>query len=353
MNKNKRQIFVVEDEPADVTAIVSALGEQYDLRVFLTGESAIAALAGGTPDLVLLDVMLPRHDGYSICEALKKNASTSEVPIIFLTSLTATVDEEKALLMGAADFIRKPIEPSIVRMRVQNQIRNLFQASHIRKLTDRLLDEKASKTLQDLTVTLLASMDPLTGRHIEKTSEMFSLVMANYAAAYPGRLDPSTIPVMSKASVLHDIGLVGIPQYILSKEGPLAPEEHARMRLHPRLGGDMIKSLEGKVGKSPFLRFAREMALYHHERWDGTGYPHGLNEHDIPLSARIMSVVDAYDALTSARPYRPSLSHETVFRIITEGDGKTCPEHFDPEVLHAFMLSELDLRVLLAKKHEL
>lgn len=342
----KDQIFIVEDEPADIDLIVAALEDDYDLRVFTTGESAISALAEGPPDLMLLDVTLPGHDGFSVCRELKNGSSTRDVPVIILTSRTHKTDEERSLVIGAADFIRKPIEPSILRMRVRNQIQRNFRKPRQRTDTGRLLHERECDTILNLTVILLKSVDPLTGVHIEKTSEVFSRVLESYAARYGCRLELADIQAMAKASVLHDIGKVGIPHQILGKKGPLDPEEFARMQLHARIGGKIIDSLEVKLGKTPFLNYAREMALFHHEKWDGTGYPHRIGGRDIPLSARIMSLVDVYEALASRRSYRAALSHETVIRIITEGDQRIRPGHFDPEVLQAFVLVKDELRAL-------
>ncbi len=337
MEMKKNKVFIIEDNPTDISLILESMGDDYDISVYTDGESALSAMQTECPSLVLLDVMLPGMGGFEICRLMKGTAVTREIPIIFLTSMTKNIHEKKSLLLGAADFIRKPIEPEILRRRVQNQMYILSQTSFQRMQTSSLLYLKECETIQNMSVLLLKSMDQQTGEHIEKTRDLFYLLAEAYAAKFPDLLSPDEIETMARASTLHDIGKVGIPSHILTKKGSLTSEEITQVQQHTSIGASVIESLEFKLGKNSFLKHAREMALFHHEKWDGTGYPKGLRGEEIPVSARIMALVDVYEALTGVRSYRAGLSTEAACRIITEGDGRTKQGDFDPEVLKVFV----------------
>lgn len=343
MKLKKHTVFIIEDNPVDISLILEALGDDYDLRVFTSGQNVFKALDKDSPDVILLDIMLPGIGGFAICERLKAAPSTRGIPVLFLTSHDTSDYEEKALAMGAVDFVGKPVEPTILNHRVRNQV-DIFRQSSARQMEAgmRLLQSE-NETMQHMAVTLLRVMDPHTGNHIENTKKLFTILAERFSSLHPNLLDLETVDVMAQASALHDIGKAGIPPRILCKKGPLSSEEFEEMRKHTRIGAEIIETLESVMGRSDFLRYSREMALFHHEKWDGTGYPIGLRGESIPLSARLMSLVDVYEALTSMRVYREAAPHETVCRIILEGDGRIVPGHFDPRVLEAFRVAQMEL----------
>jgi len=346
MDRKKRTIFIIEDNPIDIALILQALGNEYDLRVFTSGETVSRIMEQDPPSLVLLDIMLPGISGFAICEYLKATTSTSKIPVIFLTSQTKTTHETKALALGATDFIRKPIEPGVLKHRVHNQMEILRYLELQQTQASKRILQAECETIQNMAVILLKAIDLQTGKHIENTQRLFTLLAKGFAAMYPGLLDPDTISSMARASVLHDIGKAGIPSQILSKNGPLTSEEIARIRQHPQLGAEIIESLENVVGQSSYTTYSSEMALFHHEKWDGSGYPFGLKGEEIPLSARLMALVDVYEALVSTRSYRAALPHEDAFRIIIKGDNRILPGHFDPKVLEAFRRIEQEFAFL-------
>lgn len=340
---NRLILYVIEDSPIDIAMILETLGDAYDIRVYSSGESALLAMEIDRPSLVLLDVMLPIIDGFEVCRRIKITESIRDIPIIFLTTLNSRMDEEKSLLMGAADFIRKPIEPSILKHRVLNQVQLIekFRDQQIRSCE--IISQRECEVIQNTAIVLLRSMDPHTGQHIANTQEIFALLAKGYRTICSEIKDVEHLETMARASTLHDIGKACIPLDILDKKGPLNLQEIHQVRQHTLIGGNIIKSLENVLGYSSFLGFAGEMALFHHEKWDGTGYPYGLRHEKIPLSARIMALVDVYEALTSRRPYRESLTHEEAYHILTKGDGRIHNGHFDPQVLVAFSLVQHDM----------
>ncbi|MDD2462804.1 MAG: response regulator [Desulfobulbus sp.] len=343
---NREIIYVIEDSPLDIALILETIGDAYDIRVYTSGESALSAIKNDRPSLVLLDVVLPDIDGFEVCRKIKTTEFTRDIPIVFLTTLNSTMDEEKSFLMGAADFIRKPIEPSILKHRVLNQVQLLEKYHDQQMRSCEIISQREGEVIQHTAIVLLKSMDPHTGEHIANTQQIFTLLAKGYRTICQEIHDVEQFETMALASALHDIGKTCIPVDILDKKGPLNLQEVHQVRQHTLIGGNIIKSLETVLGNSNFLRFAGEMALFHHEKWDGTGYPYGLSHDKIPLSARIMALVDVYEALTSRRPYRKSLTHKEAYHIITKGDGRIHNGHFDPQVLVAFSLMQHDLAAL-------
>jgi putative two-component system response regulator len=320
-------ILVVDDAEANIDILVEALGEDFDVSVALDGESALESVADQEPDLILLDIMMPGIDGYEVCKRLKEDENTRNIPVIFLTAMVEEQDEAKGLALGAVDYITKPFSPELVKSRVRNQLELKLHRDHLEDLVaqrTRQLREGYVDTVHRLT---LASeyKDPETGAHIKRISY--------YTKELAQRLGLG-IEFAEKifyASPMHDIGKVAIPDAILLKQGPLDDDEWATMKTHPSIGARIMEGSD-----SPFLTMAVDIAWCHHERWDGKGYPRGLKGEKIPLTARIMNITDQYDALRSIRPYKPAFNQEETVSIITEGDGRTMPDHFDPQVLAAF-----------------
>ncbi|MBK7004653.1 MAG: two-component system response regulator [Burkholderiales bacterium] len=339
-------VLVVDDTPDNLTLISDLLMDRYRVRVANSGERALKiAASDDAPDLILLDIMMPGMDGYEVCTRLKNGAATRDIPVIFLTAKVTVEDEERGLALGAVDYITKPISPPIVLARVATQLalkgaadflrdKNVYLESEVRQRTAEL------SAIQDVTIMAMASLaetrDSDTGNHIRRTQYYVRALaetlrtQARFAAA----LDDKTIETLFKSAPLHDIGKVGIPDRILLKPGRFEPHEFEIMKTHTTLGRDAIQRAEDQLGMQvDFLRVAKEIALSHQEKWDGSGYPQGLAGDAIPVSARLMAVADVYDALISRRVYKEGMPHDKAVRIITEGRGN----HFDPDIVDAFL----------------
>lgn len=339
-------VLVVDDTPDNLLLMTDLLKDRYRVRAANSGEKALRILqADPLPDLILLDVMMPGLSGYQVAEQLKGDVRTQAIPIIFLTSMSATEDEIRGLALGAADYITKPISPPLVMARVATQLKLKAAADFLRDQNDFLEQEVRRRTrevtaIQDVTIHAMASLaetrDNETGNHIRRTQHYVRL-LAELLCEHPRfrhYLTDDTISLLFKSAPLHDIGKVGIPDRILLKPGGFTPEEFEIMKTHTTLGRDAIQHAEDQLGVDvDFLRLAKEIAYGHQEKWDGTGYPEGIAADDIPIGARLMAVADVYDALISRRVYKAGLPHAQAVEIIRQGRGK----HFDPDICDAFV----------------
>lgn len=344
-DNNRPTILVVDDTLPNLLLIVNLLKKNYRIKVTDNGFKALELARAEPPDLILLDIMMPVMDGFEVCRRLKADEITRHVPVIFITSKTEIEDQELGFSIGAVDFIHKPISPPIVIARVKTHLeisawRNSLQNHNqwLQKEIDQRLSEL--NHLQDATICVMVSLaefrDETTGNHIRRTSEYVGMLAAELAKLphYRELLTPSVIEQMRKSAPLHDIGKIAIPDEILLKPGKHTPEEFAIMKTHAQHGWDMLKQAGYYMGEhGEYLTIAMEIAGYHHEKWDGTGYPRGLKGAEIPISARLMALADVFDALLSSRPYKPAMSIEETLAIILEGKGT----HFDPEVVDTFL----------------
>jgi len=349
----KKTVLVVDDTPDNLSLMSNLLKNDYKVKVANNGEKALKiAATDPPPDLILLDIMMPGMDGYEVCQFLKRNSATANIPVIFLTAKAEVEDEKKGLEFGAVDYITKPVSPPIVMARVKNHLALKAHADFLRDKSAYLESEVERRTkeviaIQDVTILAMASLaetrDSDTGNHIRRTQF--------YAKALAEKLKPNErfnalmtnhyINMLFKSAPLHDIGKVGIPDRILLKPGRFTPEEFEIMKTHTTLGKEAIDHAEAQLGMSvEFLAMAKEIALYHQEKWDGSGYPEGLAGDAIPVSARLMAVADVYDALISRRVYKEGMPHEKAVEIIQEGKGK----HFDPDMVDAFMAIQEEFR---------
>ncbi|BAE50643.1 response regulator [Paramagnetospirillum magneticum] len=352
---DRATILVVDDSPDDVWLMSELLKADYRVKVANSGERGLKiAMGNERPDLVLLDVMMPDIDGYEVCRQLKTDSRTHDIPVIFLTSKTRMAEEKRGLDMGAVDYITKPFSPSIVLARVKAHLRLKSSADFLRD-QNRFLEREVAKRTKDVTavkdVTILAmaslaeTRDLMTGNHIRRTQYYMS-ALATALQDHPRfapLLDEAAITMLFKSAPLHDIGKIGIPDCILLKPGRLTPEEFEVMKTHAALGRNAIESAERWLGtRLEFLTMAKEITHYHHERWDGDGYPEGLSGDDIPVSARLMAVADVYDALISRRVYKEPIPHaEAVDIIIRDKGGR-----FDPDVVDAFVGIQDEFRAI-------
>lgn len=336
----------MDDSTDNLTLMAELLKDLYTVKVANNGEKALKYLQGETlPDLILLDIMMAGLSGYDVIRELKSIPRTRDIPIIFLTAMSAPEDEKKGLELGAVDYITKPISPSIVLARVKTQLQVKVISDFLHDKTLFLETEVAKRTqeilaIQDVTILAMASLaetrDLGTGNHIRRTQN-YVKALAHRLKTHPNFsyfLSEQMVDTLFKSAPLHDIGKVGIPDNILLKPGKLTPEEFEIMKTHTTLGRDAIKHAEKQLGvQVEFLRIAKEIAYYHQEKFDGSGYPTGASGNDIPISARLMAVADVYDALISRRVYKELMSHKTAVKIILEGKGK----HFDPDIVDAFL----------------
>ena len=342
---SKATILVVDDTPDNITLLCSLLEGQYRNKVAINGEKALKiARSSPRPDLILLDIMMPGMDGYEVCRQLKADPATRDIPVIFLTAKTQEGDEAKGFEVGAVDYITKPIVPPILLARVHTHLA-LGEARHSLELQNDMLEQQVEArtrqlaALQDAIIIAMASLaetrDNDTGHHILRTQHYVRelAICLQGSDKYRDQLNDNAIEILFKTAPLHDIGKVGVPDQILLKPGRLTPEEFEEMKQHTIYGRDTIIAAEKNM-PSPenFLHTARELIYYHHEKWDGSGYPEGLAGETIPLSARLMAVADVYDALIAKRIYKEAMPHEEAVKIIEAGAGS----HFDPDVIAAF-----------------
>lgn len=317
-------ILVVDDTPENIDVLVGILGEDYQVRAARGGEQALKLVHKAPPDLILLDIMMPDIDGFEVCRRLKEDFTTRHIPIIFVTAKIEMKDELAGLDLGAVDYITKPVSPPIVRARVRTHLalydQNRELERQVRARTAELHDTRL-KVIQRLG-RAAEYKDNETGTHVIRMSH-YSKILGLAAGMSEAEAD-----TLMNAAPMHDIGKIGIPDHILRKRGRLDDDEWQVMRTHPDIGGEII----GDDG-SELLTMARIIALTHHEKWNGGGYPRGLRGEAIPRVSRIVAIADVFDALTSPRPYKRAWSIEDAVAMLQEGAGV----HFDPQLVKLFI----------------
>ena len=309
---HRPRLLLVDDEPTNLQLLRQILQADYRLLFATDGARALQLAKEQRPDLILLDIMMPGMDGYAVCETLKSQPLTAHIPVIFITALTDIHDETRGFDVGAVDYITTPVSPPVVRARVRTQLSLVHT------------DELRASRLQIVQCLGRAAeyKDNETGRHVIRMS-LYAQQLALAAGCSAAWAED-----LLHAAPMHDIGKIGIPDAVLLKPGPLDAPEWEVMRTHPHIGAEIIGNHGAHV-----LQLARSIALAHHEKWDGSGYPHGLAGEAIPLEARICAIVDVFDALTSTRPYKKPWSTEDAVAHIQSQAGK----HFEPRLVDLFV----------------
>ena len=344
---NKAKIMVVDDDPATLALLNTLLVVHgNEVVVFPTGAIALSALRNYLPDLILLATNITDTDAYEICRKLKQDVRWRDIPVIMLSDNQDPANKMRAFHLGAVDYIAKPFHFEELRARIAVFL-NLCMLEG--RLKFQQMVEKKVREISDAqqaTIFALAKLaeqrDEDTGAHLERVREYCRLLAIHLGdgSPYSHYITPEFIDCIRNASPLHDIGKVAIPDSILLKPGKLTDDEFEIMKTHSVLGAENLQQVYNLYSGNTFIGMGIEIALYHHERWNGTGYPDGLVGRNIPLPARIMAVADFYDALRSDRCYRKGFKHEKVRMMLLEGDGT----HFDPELIKTFLALEDEFR---------
>ncbi|MBS1189782.1 MAG: response regulator receiver modulated metal dependent phosphohydrolase [Rhodocyclaceae bacterium] len=344
-------ILLVDDDPVNLDILARLLRPYYEVLAAPSGERALEVVAGpAKPDLILLDVLMPGMNGYGVLARLREDPATRDIPVIFVTGLDSTADEERGLELGAVDYITKPYRASIILARVHTQLELRRARQWLANQVVYLEAEVARRTqdiqlAQDITIRALAELaetrDSETGNHIRRTQE-YMHILAKRLQSHPrfsAFLTDKVVELLTKSAPLHDIGKVGIPDQILLKPGKLTAEEWRIMKTHCLLGADAIERAVHEANHSvDFLDMAQQIAHYHHEKWDGSGYPEGRQADAIPVPARLMALADAFDAIVSLRSYKRPVPAEKAKELIARERG----HQFDPDMVDAFLASYPD-----------
>ncbi|MDI4652344.1 MULTISPECIES: two-component system response regulator [Pseudoalteromonas] len=308
----RARILVVDDEPANLKVIREVLANDYRLSFAKSGELALQLIENEPPKLILLDIMMPDMSGFEVCKVLKANPKTAHIPVIFVTALSHEQDESEGFALGAVDYITKPISPAIVRARVKNHL-SLVQAEQL-QLAHIDLIQRLGRAAE--------YKDTDTGEHIARMSRYSKVLALAYG------MSEYEAEQLKQAAPMHDVGKIGIPDSVLLKPGRLNENEYEHMKQHALIGAKILEN-----STSPLLQLAHKLALEHHEKWDGTGYPYGLKGEEISIEGRIVTIADVFDALTSKRPYKKAWTVEEALDLLKDEAGK----HFDPQLVDLFI----------------
>ncbi|MCK8109019.1 two-component system response regulator [Pseudoalteromonas sp. A3] len=325
-SNDKPRILIVDDEPANLKVMREVLGNQYRMSFAKSGAAALALLEKEQPKLILLDIMMPDMNGFEVCEILKSTPALSHIPIIFVTALGDESDEFKGFELGAVDYITKPISPAIVRARVKTHL-SLVQAEQLKQAHVDLVHRLGRAA---------EYKDTDTGEHIARMSQYSKLLALEFG------MGEQQAELLRQAAPMHDVGKIGIPDAILLKPGRLTPDEFDHMKQHAAIGAQILAN-----SSSPLLQLAHKLALEHHEKWDGSGYPNGLKGEHISVEGRIVAIADVFDALTSKRPYKEAWGVEEALEHMQAQAGK----HFDPHLINLFV-NKLDTIIAIKNAYQ-
>ncbi|MBI5925148.1 MAG: response regulator [Aquabacterium sp.] len=324
-------ILVADDSPQNIELLSKVLGQDYRIKVATSGEKALAiAYSDEPPDLILLDIMMPDLSGHEVCRRIKANPDRRRIPIIFVTAMSTVEDESLGLSLGAVDYITKPISPPLVQARVRTHLALYDQSRELERMVAQRTSELVATRQQIIRRLGRAAefKDNETGNHVIRMSHICRLI------AQQAGLGPEAVQLLFQTAAMHDVGKIGISDQILLKPGPLNPEERKAIRQHPQMGADIIGRHDNEL-----LATARTIALTHHERWDGAGYPQGLKGEQIPLFGRIVAIADVFDALMNRRPYKEAMSASQALAVMAEERAGA----FDPTLLDCFFQQQFEI----------
>jgi putative two-component system response regulator len=333
----ERPVILAVDDSPDILALVkkALAGEYFVLTAADPGTALELAAGSPRPDLVLLDVEMPGASGFEVCRVLKSEGSTADIPVVFLTGNTDAHAQVEGLELGAVDYITKPISAAVLRARVRNHIALASRRIELERLVRERTEQVESTRLQ-LIRRLSRAMEyhesAAVGNRVVRLSQ-YARLLSEAAGA-----KPAVAEMMMTAAPLHDIGKLAVPAELLRKRGKLSAPDWERVKRHPELGAEIIGEHD-----DPLLKIARQMALYHHEHWDGSGYPEGIKGADIPWPGRMMAIVDSFESMTTTQFYRAPLNVLEAAAEIQEGSGR----RFDPKLVEAFRKALPQMRKVL------
>lgn len=353
LNREKRKILMIDDVTLNHLTARDVLSDTYEIYDAYSAKEGFDILSYAEPDLILLDIVMPEMSGMEMLDIIKSNPQYKNIPVIFLTAETRPESEVEGFNKGIVDYITKPFVPVIMKKRIATQI----ALSEYERFLEDKIEKKVREVEQmyDIITTsfagLVESRDGITGGHLKNTSIYFSAFI-NYLKdeeEYKSQLTGNIVKKACRCAPLHDVGKIAIKDSILQKPESLTNQEFDYMKIHSIVGGELFNYLENHIPDEEFAKIAAQITRYHHERWDGNGYPDKLKGEDIPLLARIMSIVDVYDALTSKRPYKEPYTHEKAMAIIAAASGS----QFDPNLIKHFMNMGDSIKECLDAKEEM
>jgi putative two-component system response regulator len=344
MNSDRKTIFLVDDNLTNLTVGKTALAEHYNVFTLNSGEKLLKMLEKNIPDLILLDVEMPEMSGYDVIKIIKDKEETKHIPVIFLTARDDVEGELEGLSLGAIDYITKPFSPMLLLKRIETHLLIEFQRKELVNYNNNLQEmvEKKTKSVLELQNAILKTVselvefrDNITGGHIERTTNYLAVLLdaAQVIGLYEDEIASWDLKLVLQSAQLHDVGKIAVRDSILQKPSKLTNDEFNEMKKHTVFGKEIINKIKKKTSERAFLEHAEIFAATHHEKWDGSGYPKGLKNKDIPLQGRLMAIADVYDALVSDRPYKKAFPHEEAVNIILAGKGT----HFEPTLVDLFL----------------
>ena len=355
--ESKGKIMIVDDTVVNLELLQNLLQRRgYSIMAFPQGKLALKAALKSPPDMLLLDINMPEMDGFEVCSHFKSEPSLAKIPVLFISALEASRDKVRAFAAGGVDYVTKPFQIEELNARVDTHLKIVRMQRELERYNhelEALVQEKVRDIEESHLSTILAMVklteyrDVGTGMHIERTRTLCRMLAAKLAEhpEYDGLLSPEYSETIYNAAPLHDVGKVGVPDGILLKPGRLTEDEWEVMKTHSEIGAETLREVRKKYVSNAFVNMGLEIARFHHEKWDGSGYPEGRKGEAIPLSARIMAVADVYDALRTRRPYKEPFSHEESFSILQKDSGS----HFDPLLIEVFAQLEDEIKELYSR----